>query len=161
MFGGKIGLPELLIILVVIALIVKAGRSRSFAAALLGLLLGAFGGFLLRPSVAMIGQLPFETVITRGTNLTGLNVVLRSAAEQSFNYMVVSAIVGGVVLGIWGTLASKAKPDGTKAQAAAAAAAGSSNNVTTASGEMAFCSKCGKGLSGEVLFCSACGAKKV
>ena len=106
----------------------------------------------------MIGQLPFGTVITRGTNLTGLNAVLRSAAEQSFNYMIVGSIVGGVVLGIWGTLASRAKPEAIKAQVAAAA--GGSTNVTSLSGQVALCSNCGKALAAEALFCSACGAKK-
>ena len=57
---------------------------------------GGLLGFLFRPSVPLIGQLPFETVVTRGANLSGLDVILRSTAEQSFNYVVVGVIVGGI-----------------------------------------------------------------
>jgi membrane protease subunit (stomatin/prohibitin family) len=159
MFGGKIGLPELIIILVVIVLIIKSARSRSFAGVLLGLCLGAFVGFLLRPSVAMIGQLPFETVVTRGANLRGMDVVLRAAAEQSFNYMVVGAIVGAVILGIWGSLASKPKSQPANVQLAAAAS-GQSTSTTPAAIETTFCTKCGKALTVDMAFCSGCGTRK-
>jgi hypothetical protein len=54
-------------------------------------------GFLLRPSVPLIGPLPFETVITRGANLTGLDSLLKGAAETSFNYMLVGVVVGALV----------------------------------------------------------------
>ena len=37
---------------------------------LLGALIGGLIGFLLRPSVPIIGQLPFEHVITAGANQT-------------------------------------------------------------------------------------------
>jgi hypothetical protein len=70
------------------------------AGAVLGVVLGGLVGFLLRPSIPLIGQLPFNTVITRGSDLKGLDVVLKSTAEQSFNYMLIGAIVGGVVLAI-------------------------------------------------------------
>ena len=43
----------------------------------LGAAIGGFLGFLLRPSVPLVGPLPFETVITRGANLTGLDSLLR------------------------------------------------------------------------------------
>jgi hypothetical protein len=32
---------------------------------LIGFVLGGFSGFLLRPSVPLVGQLPLETVLTR------------------------------------------------------------------------------------------------
>lgn len=159
MFGGRIGITELVIIVVIIALIVKSSRSRSFAAALLGFCLGAFVGFLLRPSVSLIGQLPFETVITRGSNLTGLNAILRPAAEQSFNYMLVGAIVGTVILGIWAGLARKPKPQGINTQVVAAAAA-ATNSSPAASVQTAFCTQCGKPLAIDVLFCGSCGTRK-
>lgn len=59
--------------------------------------IGGVLGFLLRPSVPLIGPLPFETVITRGANLTGLDSLLRGAAETSFNYMLVGVVVGALV----------------------------------------------------------------
>lgn len=76
----------------------------------LGAAIGGFLGFLLRPSVPLIGQLPFDTVITRGASLTGLDVLLRGAAEASFNYMVVGVVVGALV-----GLAIKQRSNKTKA----------------------------------------------
>jgi len=76
--------------------------------AILGAVLGGLVGFLMRPSLPLVGQLPFSTVITRGSNLTGLDMLLKSTAEQSFNYMLIGAIVGAVVLVIVaGMMASK------------------------------------------------------
>ena len=161
MFGGKIGVPELITILVVLVLIVRSSRSRGFGLILLGLCLGAFVGFLLRPSVTLIGQLPFETVITRGANLTGLDFILRSAAEQSFNDMLLGAIVGAVILGISGSLAAKSKPQAANVQLATAAAAASpSYTAAPVSIDATYCAKCGKSLAAEMLFCSCCGTRK-
>src|SRR5579864_2157151 len=77
--------------------------------AVLGAILGGLVGFLLRPSVPFLGQLPFSTVITRGSNLTGLDVILKSTAEQSFNYLVIGAVVGAVVLAIAAGMMGKSK----------------------------------------------------
>lgn len=63
---------------------------------LLGLALGGFVGFLLRPSAMLVGQLPFETVVSRGANLQGLDKILVPTAQMSFNVMVVGAIIGAV-----------------------------------------------------------------
>ena len=62
--------------------------------ALVGAVLGGAVGFLLRPSNILTGQLDFGTVITRGANLTGLDALLRSQAESSFNMMFFAALVG-------------------------------------------------------------------
>ncbi len=59
-----------------------------------GLLVGGFVGFQLRPSAFLVGQLPFETVITRGANLKGLDALLISTAQTSFNYMLAGAALG-------------------------------------------------------------------
>jgi hypothetical protein len=75
-----------------------------------GFFVGSCIGFLLRPSAFLVGQLPLETVIARGSNLSGLDRLLVSTAETSFNYMMVGAIlgaIGGVVIGL---IASRAKP---------------------------------------------------
>jgi hypothetical protein len=61
---------------------------------ILGGTAGGLLGYLFRPSVPLLGQLPFEVVVTRGQNLHGLDVVLRGVAEQSFNYIVVGVVIG-------------------------------------------------------------------
>jgi hypothetical protein len=40
---------------------------------LAGLAVGGLIGFFLRPTVPLMGQLPFITVITRGENLRGFD----------------------------------------------------------------------------------------
>ena len=59
-----------------------------------GFVLGGFIGFLMRPSVMLIGQLPLGTVITRGSALSGLEQLAVPAAQQSFNVMVTGALIG-------------------------------------------------------------------
>ena len=63
---------------------------------ILGLLLGGLVGFLLRPAVPLVGQLPFTVVITRGSNLTGLDQMLVSAAKTSFNYLAAGGLIGAL-----------------------------------------------------------------
>jgi len=70
---------------------------------LVGFVIGGYLGFLVRPSAFLIGQLPFETVITRGANLRGIDQILTPLAQQSFSITLVGAIIGsimGVVIGI-------------------------------------------------------------
>jgi hypothetical protein len=64
---------------------------------IVGLMIGGVVGFLLRPSLPFIGQLPFTTVITRGGNLQGLDQLLIGYARTSFNYLIVGIVVGAVV----------------------------------------------------------------
>jgi hypothetical protein len=52
---------------------------------ILGAIVGAFVGYLMRPAAFGVGQLDFETVISRGSNLHGLDQLLVSTAEASFN----------------------------------------------------------------------------
>jgi hypothetical protein len=65
--------------------------------ALAGLVVGGLLGFQMRPAVMFIGQLPFETVMTRGAGLTGIDQIMRSTAQQSFNVLLVGALAGGFV----------------------------------------------------------------
>ena len=65
--------------------------------AIVGLLIGGVVGFLLRPSVPLMGQLPFTTVITRGTNLRGLDQLLLGYARSSFNYVVAGVVLGALI----------------------------------------------------------------
>lgn len=67
-----------------------------------GFIVGGFIGFLLRPTVALVGQLPFTVVITRGATLQGFDQLLVPAAQTSFNYMLVGGIAG-VVAGFLAT----------------------------------------------------------
>jgi len=62
----------------------------------LGAILGGIVGYWFRPFVPLLRQLPFETVITRGGNLHGLDGILKGVAEQSFNYVVVGVIIGAL-----------------------------------------------------------------
>ena len=79
--------------------------------AAVGFFVGGLIGFMMRPSAILIGQLPFGTVITRGANLTGLDTLLRSTAENSFNQMFTAAVVGALAAGIVGFLI-KTQPAG-------------------------------------------------
>jgi len=61
-----------------------------------GFLIGGLIGFLARPSAFIIGQLPFDAVITRGASLKGMDQLLVPLAQQSFNTMLIYAIIGGI-----------------------------------------------------------------
>jgi len=77
-----------------------------------GFFVGGCIGFLLRPSAFLVGQLPLETVIMRGSNLSGLDSLLISTAQTSFNYMLVGAILGAIGGLVVGLIAFKDKPQG-------------------------------------------------
>jgi hypothetical protein len=71
-----------------------AGRQIKFAA--IGLVVGAVAGFVTRPSLPMVGQLPFGIVITRGADLKGLDQFLTAPAQDSFNHCLWFMVFGGV-----------------------------------------------------------------
>lgn len=62
-----------------------------------GAVVGGAVGYLYRPSAFMVGQLPFEHVITRGKSLKGLDQVMVPFAEKSFNYLLAGIVIGAVV----------------------------------------------------------------
>jgi hypothetical protein len=64
---------------------------------IVGILMGGVVGFLVRPSVPLMGQLPFSTVITRGANLRGLDQLLLGYARTSFNYLLAGLVLGAVI----------------------------------------------------------------
>jgi hypothetical protein len=75
---------------------------------LVGLLIGGFVAFLLRPAIPLIGQqLAFEHVITRGANLKRMDEILALLAQRSFNMMLAGAILGAVVGALVGFFVSQ------------------------------------------------------
>jgi len=86
-----------------------SGKSNGLAVKLgiIGFIAGGILGFLYRPSAFIIGQLPFDVVITRGATLKGVDQVLIPMAQSSFNNMVAIAIVGALIGIVAGILMSK------------------------------------------------------
>lgn len=75
----------------------SVGSNRRMTFAIIGGLVGAMLGYVFRPSVFLVGQLPFSAVITRGGNLSGMDQLLVPAAQASFNLLVAGIVVGAVV----------------------------------------------------------------
>lgn len=76
---------------------------------ILGFLIGGLLGFLARPSAFLVGQLPFEYVITRGATLKGMDQLLVPLAQQSFSITLIGAIVGAIVGIVIGFVVGKKK----------------------------------------------------
>lgn len=84
-----------------------------FGIGLVGFLLGGFISFLARPSVFLGGQVPFVHVITRGALLEGFDKMVVPLAQQSFNIMLVGAVIGAVAaIVIANYLKNKKAPQG-------------------------------------------------
>jgi len=85
----------------------KKSNSLAIQLGIVGFVAGGVLGFLYRPSAFLIGQLPFDVVITRGANLKGMDQVLIPLAQSSFNNMLTIAAVGAAVGILAGILLSK------------------------------------------------------
>jgi hypothetical protein len=136
-------------------------RTGGASLVLLGGAVGGVLGYLLRPSIPMLGQLPFQAVITRGESLSGMDLMLKGAAETSFNYMVVGALIGCLAA----VTLVKTSSHGPVASQQVAASSGpspstDSSQPTPAPASTGFCIKCGKALPSGAEFCAVCGAKK-
>jgi hypothetical protein len=118
-------------------------------------LAGAFLGFLFRPSVPLLGQLPFNTVITRGGNLQGIDQLLKSFAEESFNYMLIGAILGAVVMFVYLKMRS---PQPAPAPPTPYTPPPVAPEVPA--GQTTFCTSCGTAIPGNAQFCPSCGSKR-
>lgn len=79
--------------LIVLVIAAVALPIESFILAFIGFILG----FLFRPAIPLIGQVPFSAAITGGLFLHGIEKLTRSYAQESFEYMVGFAIVGGLL----------------------------------------------------------------
>jgi hypothetical protein len=84
--------------------------NKALPLAAIGVFIGGLLGFLMRPAAPFIGQLDFGTVISRGSNLTGLDSLLISTAQASFNYVLIGAILGAVMGIVIGLTMLKSKP---------------------------------------------------
>jgi hypothetical protein len=62
-----------------------------------GTLIGALIAYLLRPEAPQIGQLPLKVVMTRGSDLNGVDEILIQTAEASFNYIIAGAVIGAII----------------------------------------------------------------
>jgi NodT family efflux transporter outer membrane factor (OMF) lipoprotein len=83
----------------------------AYTPAVLAIALGLVGGiigFVVRPSIPLLGQLPFNVVIRDGAGLTGLSTFLQPAAHQSFELLLGGTVVGAI-LGLLTGLALKAQ----------------------------------------------------
>jgi hypothetical protein len=76
---------------------------------LVGLIVGASIGYFYRPPAILIGQLPFDVVITRGGNLKGLEQVYLETAKTSFNYLLIGGMGGALLGAIIGMMTTKNK----------------------------------------------------
>src|SRR6266851_5346061 len=95
---GGFGLPEMIVLTIVVVIVIAVARNFKKGGLLGGAFVGALLGFLFRPSVPFVGQLPLGVVLTRGVYLNGVDVLLRSSAETSFNYVIIGAILGAVIM---------------------------------------------------------------
>lgn len=120
----------------------KQGIEKYLTFAIVGALIGGLIGFLLRPHVPVVGQLPFSVVITAGSNLTGVEQLMKSAAETSFGYLMLGTLIGLVGGGVLVETMRLGGPiqlgnrKATRVEAAEAASSGSQ-----------ACSECGKKVS--------------
>lgn len=127
---------------------VKNMNSTRIGLAILGFLSGGFIGFLLRPSSALVGQLPFAVVITRGAVLKGLDALLIPLAEQSFNSTLAGSIIGllgGIIISYLIVKGSVQEPFNT-------------NQITKKERPSVKCKNCGANLKATAKFCEECGA---
>jgi hypothetical protein len=80
---------------------------KAWIISLIGFLLGASIGYFYRPVAVLVGQLPFDVVITRGGNLKGLDQIYLDIAKTSFNYLFFGGIVGAIFGAIVGMKITK------------------------------------------------------
>lgn len=124
---------------------------------LVGLLVGGFAGFLLRPSAPFVGQLPFEFVILRGANLKGLDQILLPTAQQSFNIMLVGAIIGAIASAITGYFVSIQKGVNGSVKQPKGVEKKEEETITPIPTAQRLCNACGKQNREQARFCGYCG----
>lgn len=174
-----IGVPELIVLSPLLILFgwyisrrlrrgdLKAGSS-AYRSAGVGFLVGGAVGLLTRPSVPLLGQLPFDTVLSRGAGLSGIDILLKSTAEASFNQMLVVGVIGAVAGAALGRyfgqqriaaglpqLSHQARRPATTVSVDTSDAGNQLANSPTP-----FCMACGAKLPDAATFCPKCGARR-
>ena len=138
----------------------EAGRRACTSMGAVGLVAGVLLGILSRPSYPLAGQMPIGVVLSRGAGLTGMDLLFKSAAEDSFNHVLIVTIIGivagaglGWYLGSRNASATSAGPVTISPRSSE----GSPQDLTT---QHAFCMTCGTRLPSVAAFCPSCGTKR-
>jgi hypothetical protein len=160
----SIGFPELVVMAIAIVIIVivvrtmKNGGAVGFAT--FGAVVGAVLGFLFRPSLPLVGQLPLGVVLTRGASLNGLDLLFRASAEQSFNYLMIGAILGAVAMAGAKVMVSQGPSPSVAATPSSTLPPSVPTSSPIALPVNAFCTKCGAAFGQDVAFCGSCGTRR-
>ena len=157
-----------------------AGAGGVIVFALAGGVLGGGVGFLFRPSLPFIGKPQLRVVLGGGSGLSGMDLIWASTAKESFDYLLIGALLGTALFGIGrASMPQSSSRTPNKAPASASmfpkvaplpspklpptvATLGSSISVPGRTGTPsdAFCTKCGTALRNEVQFCGKCGTRR-
>jgi len=132
-----------------------------------GCVVGLVIAILTRPSAPLVGQLPLGIVLTRGATLTGLDLLLRTTAESSFNQIAVVCIVGTLMGAAFGWFVGQRKAADLRApHEAGVSLVGGPNSTlrpdsfTDVAEGAGFCVRCGAKLPSGAAYCGACGTKR-
>jgi len=143
------------------------GLALALRVGMAGSVVGLVIGILTRPSVPLVGQLPLGIVLTRGATLTGLDLLLRTTAESSFNQIAVVCIGGTLMGAAFGWFVGQRKaadlPAPHEAGVSLVRAPNSSlrpDSLTDVSEGAGFCVRCGAKLPSGTAYCGTCGTKR-
>ena len=125
---------------------------------ILGSIAGAVLGFLFRPSFPLVGQLPFEMVVNRGAGLSGIDLLAKSTAEQSFNYVLIGAVLGALFLGGGRAILQN---DNVPQLVGPPIPQRQVDNPEKQLTSDPFCTQCGTVLAEDVVYCGKCGKKRI
>lgn len=93
---GQVNMDIVYIIIIYLAILVVAALFLPIEAFLMAFS-GCILGFLFRPGIPVIGQLPFSVVITGGETLNGISKLAAPYAQESLEYMIAGGIIGCIV----------------------------------------------------------------
>jgi len=137
---------------------------------LAGACIGTLTGFLMRPSVPFLGQLPLSAVISRGATLRELDQLMAPIAVTSFNYLITGLVLGSAIGALVSFLLRTLQTSSTQPTSLVVSAPQSMQQARPEPGEgMAAavsenqttgvkCPRCGRQSSNRAKFCAACGS---
>lgn len=117
-----------------------------------GIVVGGMIGYAFRPSVLLIGKLPFTIVITRGANLVGPDRVLADTAAASFNVMIGGAVLGALSGWCFAALLERHALLANEKQPTPA-----DTTASVARNGLSPCRECGIPVSAQAVACPGCG----